>query len=1016
MANSRELAQFASFVNFTGSSIGFSTHFNVSGVSTFTNAVIFDNTGYIQVPAGNTAQRDITGIAVTFGQVRYNTQLSQFEGFGAGDAWGSLGGVKDVDGDTFIRAESAAGEDEDKLEFLTGDTTRVVIDSTGQVGIGTTIPNATLDVTGNINIVGVSTFSDNVEVPSDSKKILLGAEKEMQVFHNGTDSLIKDTRNSGSVKIQADKFAVIDKDASETMLFATVGAAVTLSYGGNTKFETTSTGIKISNGTTATIVGPDEIVIDPATVGDNTGTVRIKGDLFVDGTQTQINSTTLELADFVVGVATTATTDLLTDGAGIGIGSDKTFLYEHNSGTNPSLKSSENLNVASGKVYQIGETERLSTDTLSVGTGATVHSPDSNVLTLGTNSSERIRVDSSGRVLIGTTVEGHTSAQNLTVGNNTSGHSGITIRSSPSYIGSLYFSDATSSPAEYSGFLQYSHNGNFLSLGTDTTEKLRITSDGNVGIGLTNPEDKLHLSASNHGIGDDFTLAKNLIRFEDTDVTQANNQVTGGILFEGHDTDSNAAGLQAAIICNAASSGGNGGSQLRFYTTTGGSTITGSSAERLRIDSSGNLTAVNTSNGGAVTLKIGANATTGVNNGTIIINNGGTGDGALQFDYEDSAARAKIYVYRSTQDLIFDTAGSERLRITSDGSVGIGTNNPSASLQINSASPKIILQDDDNAADISVASIGGAAVYSSASDTIFQTANTGERVRITSGGNIGINTTVSPSKVTIGSVSSPTFDRGAVAIKAMATDSDCGTSGIYIEESSTAAGQGEGYNITVDADGDLNFHNSGAVTPTICFNDNDRIGIGTDAPQAPLHIFGSDDILLEIESTDRYSHIDLTDTSSTARITNDGGTGTLRLRADKDDAVNNSNIQFEIDGAEKVRITSAGDLKRPKSLSQEVSTSVSTTSATDCGNFVLATYRSAYVIAQITQGTSYQVGRYLLIHDGTTVTTVEESAIATGDMLGTFEGVINGDFVEFRVMMGSASSATVITKIESIVV
>jgi len=84
------------------------------------------------------------------------------------------------------------------------------------------------------------------------------------------------------------------------------------------------------------------------------------------------------------------------------------------------------------------------------------------------------------------------------------------------------------------------------------------------------------------------------------------------------------------------------------------------------------------------------------------------------------------------------------------------------------------------------------------------------------------------------------------------------------------------------------------------------VGIGTNAPQAPLHLFGSSDILLEVESTDRYSHIDLTDNSSTARITNDGGTGTLRLRADKDNAVNNSNIQFEIDGSEKVRITSAG--------------------------------------------------------------------------------------------------------------
>jgi hypothetical protein len=119
---------------------------------------------------------------------------------------------------------------------------------------------------------------------------------------------------------------------------------------------------------------------------------------------------------------------------------------------------------------------------------------------------------------------------------------------------------------------------------------------------------------------------------------------------------------------------------------------------------------------------------------------------------------------------------------------------------------------------------------------------------------------------------------------------------------------------------------------------------------------------------------------------------------------------------ERLRITSAGDLQRPKSLSQEVSTSVSSVSATSCGSFAKATYRSAYVIAQITQGSSYQVGRYLVIHDGTTATTIEESAIATGDMLGTFSGVVSGSNVEFRVTMSSASSATVITKIESIVV
>jgi len=110
--------------------------------------------------------------------------------------------------------------------------------------------------------------------------------------------------------------------------------------------------------------GPAEFIIDPAAVGDNTGAVRIKGDLLVDGTQTIINSATIELADFIVGIASTATTDLLADGAGIKIGPDNTLLYDH---TNTALKSSENLNLASGKTYKIDGTDVLSSTTLGSG-------------------------------------------------------------------------------------------------------------------------------------------------------------------------------------------------------------------------------------------------------------------------------------------------------------------------------------------------------------------------------------------------------------------------------------------------------------------------------------------------------------------------------------------------------------------------------------------------------------------------------------------------------------------------
>ena len=79
-----------------------------------------------------------------------------------------------------------------------------------------------------------------------------GTHLEMQLFHDGTDSLIKDIRNSGTVKIQADNFTVIDKDAGQTMLTAAVDGAVGLYHSGSKKLETTDTGVVITGIATAT--------------------------------------------------------------------------------------------------------------------------------------------------------------------------------------------------------------------------------------------------------------------------------------------------------------------------------------------------------------------------------------------------------------------------------------------------------------------------------------------------------------------------------------------------------------------------------------------------------------------------------------------------------------------------------------------------------------------------------------------------------------------------------------------
>ena len=100
----------------------------------------------------------------------------------------------------------------------------------------------------------------------------------------------------------------------------------------------------------------------------------------------------------------------------------------------------------------------------------------------------------------------------------------------------------------------------------------------------------------------------------------------------------------------------------------------------------------------------------------------------------------------------------------------------------------------------------------------------------------------------------------------------------------------------------------------------------------------------------------------------------------------------------------------------ELDTSVNGTTAVGVGSIAVATHRSASIRVQIDQGANYQVGRYLMIHDGTTVTVVEEAAVATGSMLGSLSGDINNSNAELKVTMASSGIATVTTIIDKITI
>ena len=143
------------------------------------------------------------------------------------------------------------------------------IDSVGVITArsGVDILSGGIDIVGNttgLNVTGVSTFAGPISVGDtislgDHDRLRFGAGNDLQIYHDGTDNYVQDSRDNGRLRISADIFQVIDKDASEQMLKATVDGAVELSYNGSTKFETTN------NGTITVGVG----TFDGLSLGDN---------------------------------------------------------------------------------------------------------------------------------------------------------------------------------------------------------------------------------------------------------------------------------------------------------------------------------------------------------------------------------------------------------------------------------------------------------------------------------------------------------------------------------------------------------------------------------------------------------------------------------------------------------------------------------------------------------------------------------------------------------------------------
>ena len=108
---------------------------------------------------------------------------------------------------------------------------------------------------------GVSTFSNNVILEAnldlqDNDKILLGTGDDLQIYHDGTNSWVKDVGTNALVlDTDGPRVTITKNGATETMANFNTDGSVDLDYDNSKKLETTSDGVTV----TGTIDGQTEL-------------------------------------------------------------------------------------------------------------------------------------------------------------------------------------------------------------------------------------------------------------------------------------------------------------------------------------------------------------------------------------------------------------------------------------------------------------------------------------------------------------------------------------------------------------------------------------------------------------------------------------------------------------------------------------------------------------------------------------------------------------------------------------
>ena len=596
---------------------------------------------------------------------------------------------------------------DNKIGLYTGNSARMIIDNGGNVGIGTTTPNSLLHVSGTTPKMYLSDTSAS-------------ANQKHWFFQSTAGSLTIGTTTDGLVDTSSYRALTILNNGNVGI--GTTSPATTLSVNGS-GYLTGGLGVGLVNTSAGTLQTSGNATIGGTlTVSGTTGTTTIAtGQGFTVGSSqfvvqqgsgnVGIGVASPEAKLDIGGIAPYTTYGIID----LGIHRDNAVIYVEGGGYGETNTASLDLIGGRGDNDYINFIRIKGTRTNSVISGARLDFlPVAKTAAGPVEQTAALSIIHNGNVGIGTTSprvalhvatdgSGGLPASGSDMLVESSGITILNILSSTSNAASVYFGD--SGNAEI-GKIMYQNNGDYMRFDTNGSERMRITSDGNVGIGTTSPSGKLSITGAGTTTGRAFVIAdsNNAERFTIWDSGNVGIGVAPSSSYALNLINSMNLSSSRNIDWGAGNARiGESSYNLSFSTYNGASL-----AEVMRITGSGNVgigtstpedqfeiakTGENTV-GPMLTFRntsVGINATTDYILGEIKFAGndkfaGENGVGAKIVGYADDNWNADTNDYPAYLAFYTNpngaTAISERMRITSGGNVGIGTTSPSQKLSV----------------------------------------------------------------------------------------------------------------------------------------------------------------------------------------------------------------------------------------------------------------------------------------------------------------------------------------------